>query len=224
MNQMAHGCKDVNEHESTREFERLLCQYTGAPFAVAVDNCCNALFLCLRYILNEGIWEGQKITIPSHTYIGVPYAIRASGFIPVGEESPAVLTGEYQLKPYPIWDSALLLTSGMYKAGQFQCLSFTGPYKTLKLGKGGAILTDSEEAAIWLRRAAFSGRNYVSYHADTFDMPEWYNHYLHPMIATLGVQMMRGLEKNNKPLSLLYPDWTTQPAFKQNPYANGTTI
>lgn len=34
-----------------------------------------------------------------------------------------------------------------------------GPYKHLKLGKGGTILTDNEEAYKWFKRARFSGRN-----------------------------------------------------------------
>lgn len=209
----------MNEHEITREFENILCEYTGAPYAVAVDNCCNALFLCLRYIVNEGDWKGDKIKIPKHTYIGVPYAIQAAGFVPKGDESPAILTGKYQLAPYPIWDNALLLTANMYMSGQFQCLSFTGPYKTLRIGKGGMILTDNEEAATWLRRASFSGRNYVSYHNDTFTMPEGYNFYLHPMLAALGVQMMRGLATDNAPLSISYPDWTTHSAFEYTQHA-----
>jgi dTDP-4-amino-4,6-dideoxygalactose transaminase len=37
-------------HKVTEEFEEDLCKYTGAPFAVAVDNMSNALWLCLMYI------------------------------------------------------------------------------------------------------------------------------------------------------------------------------
>ena len=198
-------------YDNTREFERLLCQYTGAKFAVAVDNCCNTLFLCLRYFAQQEI--PGEIRIPSHTYIGVPYAIKAAGFFPIGEESPEYLQGEYQLKPFPVWDSALRFTGGMYQKGQFQCLSFTGPYKHLKIQKGGAILHDNEDADTWLRRARFSGRGEVSYHDDTFTHPEGYNYYLPAMLSTLGVHLMGGMAQHNQDLRLPYPDWTQHPAF-----------
>ena len=57
------------------EFEQELCKYTGAPYAVAVDNGSNALFLALKY---EGI-EGKMVTIPSRTYPSVPCEIIHAG-------------------------------------------------------------------------------------------------------------------------------------------------
>ena len=102
----------------------------------------------------------------------------------------------------------------MYQPGQMQCLSFTGPYKHLKIGKGGAILLDNEEAYKWLLRASFSGRNACSYHDDTFDMPEGYNMYMDHQKAMLGVHMMQGFPKHNEDLCLPYPDWSVEPAFK----------
>jgi dTDP-4-amino-4,6-dideoxygalactose transaminase len=205
-------------YHNNREFERLLCEYTGAPYAIAVDNCCNALFLCLRWQQVSGNAIARvPVQIPRHTYIGVPYAIKAAGFkVEPNQYSrkDGYLQGEYQLNPYPIFDYALRFTTGMYEPGTFQCLSFTGPYKHLRLGKAGAILCDNEEAATWLRRAAFSGRNYVSYHDDTFDMQEGYNMYLPHTIAALGVQLMQGMGRNPD-LCLTYPDWSLHPAFNQ---------
>jgi len=208
----------MNIHDNTREFERLLCEYTGAPYAIAADNCCNALFLCLRWQVNDPhrwIYK-TEISIPRHTYIGVPYAIKAAGFpVKINEYSrtDGYLEGPYQLAPFPIFDCALRFTAGMYEPGTFQCLSFTGPFKHLRLGKAGAILCDNADAATWLRRAAFSGRNYVPYHDDTFDMEEGYNMYLPHTIAALGVQLMQGMERNNPDLCLPYPDWSLHPAF-----------
>ena len=57
-----------NAHSVTKEFEKLLSDYTGAPYVVAVDSMSNALFLALYY---ENI-EGQEIEIPSQTYPSVP--------------------------------------------------------------------------------------------------------------------------------------------------------
>ena len=42
---MANGAYKITE-----EFEKLLCDYTGAPYAVALDNQSNALFLSLYYL------------------------------------------------------------------------------------------------------------------------------------------------------------------------------
>lgn len=211
----------TNAHDITREFERLLAEYTGAKHVIAVDSNCSGLFLCLRWRANKRPETlGEKIQIPRHTYIGVPYVIRAAGYTPIGDNSPfagetAHLDGEYQLGYTDIWDSALSLYAGMARDRySLQVLSFTGPYKHLKLGKGGAILCNDDEAAAWLRRAAFSGRNYVSYHEDVFDMAEGYNMYMAPQIAALGALLMPGLPKQNKDLYLPYPDWTQHPAFK----------
>lgn len=207
-------------YHNNREFERLLCEYTGAPYAIAVDNCCNALFLCLRWqaMMPENRPFKCAVEIPRHTYIGVPYAIKAAAFkVQVNPYSSkdGYLQGAYQLAPYPILDCALRFTSGMYEPGTFQCLSFTGPFKHLRLGKAGAILCDNADAAAWLRRASFSGRNYVSYHNDTFDIEEGYNMYLPHTIAALGVQLMQGMDRNKPDLCLPYPDWSTHPAFNK---------
>lgn len=197
----------TNVHDNTRELERRIGEYTGASHVVVLDNNCNGIFLCLRYLLHIGqVSKYDRIRIPSHTYVGVPYAVRAAGLEFEFVESPEHLTGEYQLSPAPLWDSALRFTSGMYRKGQFQVLSFTGPYKHLKVQKGGAILTDSPQAHAWLSRAAYSGRNAVSYHDDTFDMTEGYNMYLPPSFAALGVQMMDGIPMHSDDLTMRYPD------------------
>jgi dTDP-4-amino-4,6-dideoxygalactose transaminase len=90
------------------------------------------------------------------------------------------------------------------------CISFTGPYKHLKLSKGGAILTDDEQAYKWFKRARFSGRNECSYHEDEFDMLGW-NFYILPELSARGLLLMNQFYKNGKPISnpdleLEYPD------------------
>ena len=92
------------------------------------------------------------------------------------------------------------------------CVSFTGPYKTLKLGKGGAILTDDYHAMLWFKRARFSGRRECSYHTDHFDMIGW-NMYLMPELAARGLLLMKQFYDliseqpiSNPDLELPYPD------------------
>ena len=197
-------------YDITAEFERKLCEYTGAPYAVAVDNQSNALFLALMYESSKGL-KDRILAIPKHTYPSVPCEIIHSGNFVNFIDSDKMLTGEYQLQGSMVWDSALRFTSKMYRSGQMQCLSFTGPYKHLKLGKGGAILTDNTEAYKWLKKARFSGRSECSYHDDYFDMLGW-NFYMLPEIAAKGVRDMQqfynldGTPKDMPDLSLPYPD------------------
>ena len=209
---MAEGIYRVTE-----DFERELAKYTGAPYAVALDNASNALFLSLMY---EGI-AGATITIPARTYPSVPCEIiHAGGKVKFEAIEGETLTGAYQLRPSRTWDSALRFTSDMYLRNTFMCLSFTGPYKHLKLSKAGAILTDDENAYEWFKRARFSGRREKSYHDDEFDMLGW-NFYLLPEIAARGVLMMKqfynldGSKKQNFDITLPYPDLSTSDVYKR---------
>ena len=209
---MAEGIYRVTE-----DFERELAKYTGAPYAVALDNASNALFLSLMY---EGV-AGATITIPARTYPSVPCeVIHAGGKVKFEAVEGETLTGAYQLRPTRTWDSALRFTSDMYLRNTFMCLSFTGPYKHLKLSKAGAILTDDKNAYEWFKRARFSGRREKSYHDDEFDMLGW-NFYLLPEIAARGVLMMKqfynldGSKKQNPDVTLPYPDLSTSEIYVQ---------
>jgi dTDP-4-amino-4,6-dideoxygalactose transaminase len=198
----------VGVYKITEEFEKKVAEYTGAPYAVALDNMSNALFLALYY---EKV-SGLQISIPSRTYMSVPCEIIHAGasvkFEPVDGEK---IKGAYQLKPTKVWDCALRFTSNMYVKNTHMCLSFTGPYKHLKLGKGGMIITDDEKAYKWFKKARFSGRNECSYHDDSFDMLGW-NFYMMPEIAARGLLLMTqfynldGTPKHNDDLELPYPD------------------
>ena len=206
----------ANPHQVTRDFEKALCDYTGAPYAIAVDSCSSALFLALSYV---GV-KGVRVLIPKHTYPSVPCEIINAGGI-VGfrdTEGQPNLRGIYQLYPTPVYDCSLHFTADMYEyfsAGvsdaPMMCLSFTGPHKTLKLGKGGAILVATEGAYNWLKRARYSGRRECSYHQDPMDMIGW-NKYMMPEVAARGLLLMgqfydrHGNKKSNPPLEIPYPD------------------
>ena len=192
-------------HKITADFEKALSRYTGAPYVVALDNCSNAIFLALKYL----DVEGQTIMVPSRTYPSVPCEIiHAGGRVKFSDKH---FEGVYRLKPTMVYDSALRFTYNMYIPGSFMCLSFTGPYKHLKLGKGGAILTDNKEAYEWFKRSRFSGRRECSYHDDDLDMIGW-NFYMMPEIAARGLLLMGqfyeldGTPKENKDLDIKYPD------------------
>jgi dTDP-4-amino-4,6-dideoxygalactose transaminase len=200
---MANGIYKITE-----DFEKALADYTGAPYVVTVDNQSNALFLALMY---EGV-KDMEITIPARTYPSVPCEIIHAGakvnFRPVKGKT---LKGAYPLEPTNVWDSALSFTADMYIPGTHMCVSFTGPYKHFKLSKGGAILTDNEEAYFWFKRARYSGRRECSYHDDNLDMLGW-NFYMMPELAARGLLLMnqfytsKGQPKHNEDLELPYPD------------------
>lgn len=206
-------------HKITQEFEKELCRYTGAPHAIAVDNQSNALFLVLKY---EGV-EGREITIPCRTYPSVPCEIiHAGGRVKFESMIGKTLKGAYPLKGTRVWDSALRFTADMYLPNTFMCISFTGPYKHLKLSKGGAILTDDYDAMLWFKRARFSGRRECSYHTDHFDMLG-INCYMIPELAARGLLLMSqfydsvtGEKKNNEDIELPYPDLSQFSIYKGN--------
>jgi hypothetical protein len=170
--------------------------------------------MALNYV---GI-KDLEILIPSHTYPSIPCEIILEGGKVKFEHSEPMLKGEYQLKPTRIWDSALRFTADMYRPGQLQCLSFTGQWKILKTVKGGAILTDSEEAYNWFKRFRFSGRRECSYHEDNFDMLGK-NYYMPHVLAAIGLQMIQGFynldgtKKQFEDISLPYPQLDNFPIY-----------
>lgn len=198
---MAQGVYRINE-----DFEKAICDYTGAPYCATVDNMSNALFLSLMY---EDV-KGKTITIPSHTYPSVPCEIIHAG-AKVAFYANEKLKGAYSLEGTKTIDSALRFTCDMYIPNMFICISFSGPHKHLPLGKGGAILTDNHDAYCWFKRARFSGRREMPYNDDNLDMLGW-NFYLLPEIAAKGLRdIAKFYTSDGKPIpqedkELRYPD------------------
>lgn len=205
-------------HKITEQFEKELAKYTGAPYCVCVDNASNAIFLTLYY---QQV-EYSVISIPKYTYPSVPCEIIHAGaevkFIGHpsikavrNDKAEGLLSGAYRLGETKTWDSALRFTSQMYIPKSFMCLSFTGPYKRLKLGKGGAILTDNVRAYNFFKRVRFSGRRECSYFEDKLDMLGW-NMYMMPELSAKGISLMPqfyeldGTPRDFPDLELWYPD------------------
>jgi dTDP-4-amino-4,6-dideoxygalactose transaminase len=204
-------------YKITDQFEQELCRYTGASYAITLDNMSNALFLGL---MHEKV-KDLEITIPARTYPSVPCEIiHAGGKVKFESVTGKTIKGAYQLKPTKVWDSALRFTANMYMPGTHMCVSFTGPYKHFKLSKGGAILTDDHDAYLWFKRARYSGRRECSYHDDNFDMLGW-NFYMMPELAARGLLLMNqfygidGNKKQNEDLELPYPDLSNFEIYKK---------
>ena len=96
-------------HKITEDFEKALCDYTGAPYAIALDNMSNALFLALYYEKNiVKTLTGDTVDCPSKTYPSVPCEIIHAGlkvnFTPVEGDT---IKRPYRLFPSNVVDSAL---------------------------------------------------------------------------------------------------------------------
>ena len=179
-----------NPYKIVKDFEDEVANYTGAKFAISVDNCTNAIFLVCKYL------NVKEVTIPSKTYLSVPQSIIHAGGEVIFDKTSETNNwkGIYQLKPYQIYDSAKRFTSNMYIPGSFMCLSFHIK-KHLKIGKGGMILTDDEKAAKWFKMARYEGRSEKLYHEDDIDMLGW-NMYMTPQQAAHGLALMQNYPKH----------------------------
>ncbi|MHA2039327.1 MAG: GNAT family N-acetyltransferase [Promethearchaeota archaeon] len=177
-----------NPYAIVKMFEEEVAHYTGAPYAVSVDSCTNAIFLSLQYMKYKGTLE-KEINIPAKTYLSVPQSIIHAGFEPVFDTTRNKWEGIYQLDPLPIYDAAKRFTSNMYIDGSFMCLSFHIK-KHLKIGKGGMILTDDKEAVKWFKTARYEGRSEKLYHEDDIKMLGW-NMYMTPQQASHGLSLMQ---------------------------------
>lgn len=184
-------------YDVVRQFETRVAEYTGSPFAVSVDSCSAALFLCCKYL------AVGEVTIPSKTYVSVPCSIiHAGGRVKFEDKH---WRGCYQLKPYKIYDAALRFTKGMYQPGTFTCLSFHYK-KILPIGRGGMILLDDEAAVAWFKKARFNGREEVPLEdQENFDVVGW-NYYMDPERAARGMALMDMLPEHNGDRTDTYPD------------------
>ena len=175
-------------------FERTIAQYAGSKHAIAIDNCTDALFLCMKYLKCDQ--QDDIIKIPKKTYAAIPMVIHNAGCRYQFEDTS--WSGVYQLKPFPIYDSALRLTKGMYIKNSFQCLSFHRK-KILKLTKGGVILTDDEVATEWFKSMRAKGRHphrKTFYVDETFELMGW-NMYMHPEDAAKAYLILKDLPEHN---------------------------
>ncbi len=223
-----------NAFDIVRDFEAALCEYTGAPYAVAVNSCTNALFLALKFYKGMGspgfeINGVNYVEIPKRTYVSVPMQIIHAGYRPKFRDES--WSGVYQLKGLGIFDAARRFTSNMFKdindkeKDKFQflegdgiishvCVSFHWQ-KILGIQQGGAILHNDSEFDLWARKARFDGRTEgVKPNEDNFDMLG-YHMYMSPEIAAEGLVRLMHLPKFNNDLpNDDYPDLSQIPLFK----------
>jgi dTDP-4-amino-4,6-dideoxygalactose transaminase len=165
-------------------FEKTIASYTGAKYAISTDCCSHAIFLSLK-ILNS---KETEIEIPERTYISVPSSINLAGYKFKFVEKN--WQNYYFLEPLKIIDSATHFAEDMYVDDTLMCISFHYK-KILPLGRGGMILTDSEERYNKLKKMRYDGRDMsVMYSDDDFDLMG-YHMYMTPEIASYGMHLFK---------------------------------
>ena len=184
-------------YDVVASFEKELAEYAGSSYAVAVESCSAAILLACAYM------KVEEVTIPCRTYPSIPCSIIHAGGKVKFEDIK--WTGVYQLKPYPIWDGAKRFRRGMYIQDSLHCLSFHAK-KHLPLGRGGAILTNDENAVEWLKMARFDGRHECSLSEDTYGMIGW-NVYMTPEQAARGRLLLMMAQDD-------YPDLIEDPPYQ----------
>lgn len=190
-------------------FEKMVASYAGSKYAVCVDNCTDALFLCLKYVGAEG-----EIEIPSRTYVSVPQTIIHAGCEP--KFTDFEWSGCYTLDPYKIVDGATRFTKGMYVQDTLHCLSFHIK-KTVPIGKGGMILTNDKAAYDWFKLARYEGRDItIPYDRDRIAMIGW-NMYMPPEQAARGIELLLQVSDENPDCggSWKYHDVSSLEIFKR---------
>lgn len=163
------------------DFEKMIAEWSGSKYAVAVESCTSAIFLSLLYRRIQG----ETITIPKFTYPSVAnMIIHAGGSVAFSDRD---WKGVYELDPVGVIDGALRFRKGMYKGG-LHCLSFHSK-KLLPIGRGGMILTDDEYAYKWLKKMRFDGRQEgVPLNEDELELVGW-NMYMTPEQAARGMML-----------------------------------
>lgn len=191
------------------KFEKEICKFYGAPYAVAVDCCTHGIELCLRQ---------QKIssyTVPKRTYISVPFLADKLGISFQWKDEK--WQDYYYLGNTNIIDAAVLWEKNSYIPNTFMCLSFQFR-KHLNLGRGGMILTDNKKAAIELKKMSYDGRLPDVPWREQNIKSVGYHYYMTPETAERGLKkLQKAIETKPRKWNILdWPDLTGMEVFKKD--------
>lgn len=193
-----------NPFQAIKDFENLLRQWTGAPYAIVTDCCTHAMEIALRIQPPT-----TTVQIPCRTYLSVimlmhkldiNYQLIDHDWYP-----------SYQLGGTKIWDCARYFEKNMYQSGTIQCLSFNRG-KPLSIGTGGVILTDDPVVADRANRMRYDGRDIFSYSPwikqENFDIG--FHYYLRPEDCVTGLNLLENQTITPQPREVFdYPDCRT---------------
>jgi len=166
--------------EIVNEFENTIAKFYNAPFCVSTDSCTHAIELCLR-LMNE-----KKAKSPYQTYISIPFTFEKLDIEWQFEDNK---WQDYYYITNDIIDAAVHWQKNGYINNTFMCLSFQYQ-KHLGLGRGGAILLNSEAEYYKLLKMRYDGRlpdiPWAKQNIDTAG----YHYYMTPETAELGLEKM----------------------------------
>lgn len=198
------------------QFEKLVAEYFGAPYGVAVDCCTHAIELALR------IEDADRFTyeIPYWTYVSVPMKLTSLRWNWRWVNNP--WEQRYRISPRVI-DAAADWSANSYEPNTMLCVSF-GFKKHINIGRGGMILLDDYAEAVALRRMRYDGRRIhqgVMYNDEKFTSIG-YHYYMTPEQAEIGAKIFYARENiPAKPVSWRdYPSLSTHPIFEKQLYLN----
>lgn len=167
--------------ENVKKFEDEIAKFYNAPYAVSTDCCTHAIELCLRYK------KYNNITIPTHTYISVPFTLEKLNLNWKFERQK--WKDYYYLSNTNIIDAAVYWKKDGYIKNTFMCLSFQFK-KHLSLGRGGAILLQNKNDYDILKKMSYDGRDsskpWAKQNIDTVG----YHYYMTPETAILGLKKL----------------------------------
>jgi len=190
------------------EFENVIADYFGAPYAVAVDCCTHAIELCLR------LQHIKKTSCPKRTYLSVPMTLEKLNLD--WQWSEEEWKEYYYLTGTNIVDAAVLWKKDSYISGTQMCLSFQF-HKHLGLGRGGMILLDNKTDRDQLVRMSYDGRDRDILWAEQKIHTMGYHYYMIPETAIHGIEKFNVVKDiQPKIISYIdYPDLSTLPVFNK---------
>ena len=188
------------------QFEKDVAKFYGAPYAVATDCCTHAIELSLR------LTDYNNITVPPHTYIGVPFIlIKLNKNWSWNNQS---WVNYYYLGNTNIIDAAVYWKPNSYVPGTLMCLSFQFK-KHLNTIRGGMILTDSLESYQRLQRMSYNGRRKDIPWAEQNISEIGYHYYMTPETAQLGLERLPiAIDTSDQARVRSYQDYPYLPAMQ----------
>jgi dTDP-4-amino-4,6-dideoxygalactose transaminase len=193
--------------EIITEFEKKIAEFYNSPYAVATDCCTHAIELCLRY---KGY---NNITIPTHTYISVPFTFEKLNLKWKFEHQE--WENFYYLGNTNIIDAAVYWKKDGYIENTYMCLSFQFR-KHLSLGRGGAILVQNKEDYDILKKMSYDGRDLSKPWTKQDISTIGYHYYMTPETAQMGIVKLKNVENipSKNWTYINYPDLSKMSVFK----------
>lgn len=192
---------------SVQIFEEKIADFYGSPYAVAVDCCTHGIELCLRHT------NTLHYSVPKRTYISIPMLANKLQITFSWQD----LNWQYYyfLGNTNIIDAAVNWKANSYIKNTFMCLSFQFQ-KHLSLGRGGMILTDSQESYETLKKMSYDGRLPNTPWREQNINTMGYHYYMTPETANMGIEKLpEAIKRKPRKWQVLdWPDLTQMEIFK----------